>query len=450
MKIRTKLILNYSVLSIVLLLLFTFIVIISYIKYRQSDFENRLRNRAASTAIMLINESLIDSSMLQIIDKNTIMSMRNFQITIYNSEKRIVFSNSKNPQPLEYYQELSKISYIESFSFNQKSLLFSHYRNDLKYLVAASAIDVYGLNELNSLFKILIWSLIVFTLFIIGFGFYNAIWSLKPFKKFIKEMDEINPSQISKRVSVQGNDELSQLAIAFNTLLDRIEQAFETEKSFISNASHELRTPVTSVMGQVEVALNKARSEPEYKAILQSVYDDASQMAIIINGFLELAEANLANNAITMKSVRIDELIFDVVTEFEKRKPNYNVSVEYLSNPQLGTQLSCKANERLLHLMFSNLVDNACKYSDNKKAKITIDFDSSSIIITIVDHGIGIPINEIDNIFKPLFRGSNATSVKGHGIGLAIVKRIADLHKITFNIKTELNIGTTVTVRINF
>jgi two-component system sensor histidine kinase ArlS len=432
------------------LLLFTFIVIISYIKYRQSDFENRLRNRAASTAIMLINESLIDSSMLQIIDKNTIMSMRNFQITIYNSEKRIVFSNSKNPQPLEYYQELSKISYIESFSFNQKSLLFSHYRNDLKYLVAASAIDVYGLNELNSLFKILIWSLIVFTLFIIGFGFYNAIWSLKPFKKFIKEMDEINPSQISKRVSVQGNDELSQLAIAFNTLLDRIEQAFETEKSFISNASHELRTPVTSVMGQVEVALNKARSEPEYKAILQSVYDDASQMAIIINGFLELAEANLANNAITMKSVRIDELIFDVVTEFEKRKPNYNVSVEYLSNPQLGTQLSCKANERLLHLMFSNLVDNACKYSDNKKAKITIDFDSSSIIITIVDHGIGIPINEIDNIFKPLFRGSNATSVKGHGIGLAIVKRIADLHKITFNIKTELNIGTTVTVRINF
>jgi signal transduction histidine kinase len=206
---------------------------------------------------------------------------------------------------------------------------------------------------------------------------------------------------------------------------------------------------VTSVLGQIEVVLNKSRSIEEYKAILQSVYDDTHQMATIINGFLDLAEANLANNQINMKPVRIDELIFSIVDDFEKRKPQYNVSVDFNTNPETDTQLECHAHERLLRLMFSNLIDNACKYSGNSSAKVIIDFSSSNIIVSILDYGLGIPKNELENIFKPLYRGSNTLGIQGHGIGLAIVKRIADLHSALIEIKSEQNIGTTVTVHLN-
>ena len=123
--------------------------------------------------------------------------------------------------------------------------------------------------------------------------------------------------------------------MSFNKLLDRIEQAFETEKSFISHASHELHTPVTSILGHIEVGLNKSRSEQQYKDILQSVYEDTTKMATIINGFFDLAEANNAKNQVQMNTVRIDELLFSIVGEFKKTKPHYDISLDFSTIPNL-------------------------------------------------------------------------------------------------------------------
>lgn len=449
MKIRTKLILNYSILSFILLLVFSVIVVFAYIKYRQSDFLVRLQNRATSTANLLVEESNIDEAMLKLIDKNIITAMADLQITIYGHDSTLIYSNSSSinaigkdtqyfPQPL-----LSKM-----FGIGFKTIYFSYFKNGHHYFIEASAIDKNGLNELKSLLKIIGWVLGFSLILMVAFGFYNATWSLKPFQKIIKEIESIEPEYIRKRVTVMGNDEISQLAKSFNTLLDQIEQAFETEKSFISNASHELRTPVTSVLGQIEVGLNKSRNEEEYKALLQSVYDDTNQMATIINGFLDLAEASLSSNLIKMNPVMIDDLIFSVVEDFERKKPIYSIQVDYKTNPDNDSQLECKGNERLMRVMFSNLIDNACKYSSDKKAFVSIDYSDTSIFVSIMDHGIGIPSEDIEKIFKPLYRASNTYGEAGHGIGLAIVKRIADLHEASIEIKSDMNIGTTVIVKI--
>ncbi len=447
MKIRTKLIFNYSILSFILLILFSIIVVSSYIKYRQHDFTSRLKNRAASTANLLLNVSNIDSSMLRLIDRNIITFMSDLQITIYSQDHKIIYTNKgtiKLSAPVN--NKLSKSDLIESLILGYKTTSFTHFKYGHMYLVEASAIDNIGIAELKSLLQIIIWVLGISLLFIVGFGIYNAGWSLKPFQKIIKEVRDIEPDYVKKRMTVHGNDEISQLAKEFNTLLDRIEQAFETEKSFIANASHELRTPITSILGQIEVLVKKSRSEDEYKALIQSVHEDASQMANIINGFLELAEANLANNQILMDQVRIDELIYTIIDDFEKRKPNYYISIDFTTNPETDNQFECMANYRLLHLMLTNLIDNACKYSADKRAKVTIDFKVDTIIIEIIDFGIGIPREDMANIFKPLYRGSNTSGMPGHGIGLAIVKRIADLHGASLEIRSELNLGTTITV----
>lgn len=447
MKLRTKFILNYSILSLILLGIFSAIIVLSYIKYRQNDFETRLRNRAISTANMLLNVKA-DSTLINIIDKNTVSFMDDFQIVIYDNRNKIVFTN-KSESSLIPIRKSKRNSILNLFVIGYNAVSFRYIKTDeSSYIVKVSAVDNYGKNELHQLLRIIVLVIIFSLLFIIGIGFYNALWSLKPFNRIIKEVEAINPNLLKKRLSVKGNDEISQLGKAFNTLLNRIEQSFETEKSFISNASHELRTPVTSILGQIEVGLNKSRTEEEYKAILQSVYDDTTQMTNIINGFLNLAEANVADNQLQMSSVRVDELIFAIIDDFEKKNSNYNITVDYLFSPEVDTQLECVANERLLRILFSNIIDNACKYSSEKVAKITIDFCNNNLVVSVIDHGIGISKDDLVNIFKPLFRGKNTLGNQGHGIGLAIVKRVAELHKITLDIHSELNIGTTILVYI--
>lgn len=450
MKIRTKLILNYSVLSIIILFFFSTIFVFSYIQYRQHDFNIRLRNRAESKANLLLNISNIDSTMLRLINQSTITSMEDLQINIYNNSHTLIFTNSVSKSKKNTAGEKKILSgLINSLGLGYKTISFNYIIKNHKYLVEASANDSIGINELRSLLYIITWVMGISLLIIVFFGIYNASWSLKPFKKIIREVKQIEPSNIKTRVTEQGNDEIFQLAQEFNKLLDRIEQAFETEKSFIANASHELRTPITSVLGQIEVVMNKSKTEEEYKKLLLSVYEDTLLMANIINGFLELSEVNVAIDQIPMSPLRIDELLFSIIEDFKKRKPHYNIQIDFITNPDFETKLICVGNSRLLKLMFSNLIDNACKYSGDNKAKIAIDFESDIIKIVITDFGIGIPKEDLTKIFKPLYRGSNISGNQGHGIGLAIVKRIADLHKASIDIKSEINLGTTITVLIN-
>ena len=247
---------------------------------------------------------------------------------------------------------------------------------------------------------------------------------------------------------MMGDDEISQLAKAFNKLLDQIENAIEAEKSFISNVSHELRTPITSIMGQIEVVLGKSRSAEEYKTLLVSVYEDSQQMADIINGFLELAEANLPEQQLAFSLLRIDDLLFSIMEEFKRRKPHFQINIEFLNDPESGSDLEFYGNEKLLRLFFSNLIDNGCKYSEDKRVKISIDIKPNQLFVYLMDHGIGIPKDEQNKIFMPMYRGSNANGFAGHGIGLTIVKRIADLHHIDLIIESVENIGTTI--RLHF
>lgn len=450
MKIRTKLIFNYSALSFLLLLVFSCIVVLFYVRYRQNDFRIRLQNRAITSVNMLFNEQSIDSTMLRQIDKNIITSMSNFTLAVYTPNGHLHYTNTtaKNVPQLHKTKNINEGSFSKYVIWGERSIQYSFWHGNKKYDIVASAHDTKGVEELQNLIHILLWVLASSLVLIVGFGFYNAQWSLHPFRKLIAEVDSIEPSQLNRRLSTAGADEVSQLSHTFNILLDRIAQSVETEKAFIANASHELRTPVTSVLGQIEVALHKSRSADEYRAVLQSVYDDTAQMATIINGFLNLTEANQGYKHIDMSCVAIDDLLFSIIEDFEQRKPSYNVSFEFITNPETDKQIQSWGNERLLYLMFANIIDNACKYSNDQRAKLKVDCQKEKIQVQVCDYGIGIAAQDLEHIFKPLFRGSNITQQRGHGIGLAIVKRIADLHNATIEIQSQQNIGTTVSVTL--
>lgn len=376
--------------------------------------------------------------------------MTNFNLAVYSANGKLFYTNAKRPHiPTQAnVGRQNRYSFSQYFIWGERSIQYTYQHNQQIYEVIASAHDNRGVSELQNLVHILLWVLASSLLLIVGFGFYSAQWSLRPFRKLICEVETIEPDQLDRRLSANGADEVSQLSQTFNVLLDRIAQSVDTEKAFIANASHELRTPVTSVLGQIEVALHKNRSAEEYRSVLQSVYDDTTLMANIINGFLNLTEANIGYKNIEMQSIAIDDLLFAVIDDFEQRKPQYTIGFEFITNPETDKQIQCNGNERLLHLLFANLIDNACKYSNDNRAKLKVDCRNHQIVVQVCDYGIGITPQDLQHIFKPLYRGSNVTGRRGHGIGLAIVKRIAELHNASIHISSEPNLGTTIEIHL--
>jgi signal transduction histidine kinase len=329
-----------------------------------------------------------------------------------------------------------------------ETIRFRHSYLGKNYTVEASGVDLYGYQELNYLVK-LIWTLLAGAfLFILIAGIYNAYWSLKPFGRLISEIESFNLKTRKKKLDIYGTDELAQLSQSFNALLDQLIKAYEDQKAFVSQVSHELRTPVTALLGQIEVVLNKERTTEEYRKVIQSVYEDGLKIAVIINSLLELAESNLAPENIEFTDERIDELLFTIIDDFQKEIPESKISIGFARTPEEDTQLITKANKRLLAILFRNLIENALKFSEDKRIEITIEAGNPFIEITITDKGIGIAPEELDNIFKPMFRGMNIKKQAGHGLGLSIARQIAELHHATLAIESELNKGTKVIVNL--
>lgn len=450
MKIRTRLTLNFTIIvAIILLALTTGIYYFSSL-YVKDNFYTRLSNKALSQVKLFVDSEKIDNNLLRFIDSTTVSMLSDSRVFIYNDSNQLIYTNrnsladSGNAKLIEKINQNGKIFFKNN---NEYLVGFIHNNNNKKYIIIATAIDLDGPGELKDLRNILVVGLLLSLVLVIIAGIVNSIQSLNPISNIIRQVNKINASRLSKRVKVENeNDEIGVMANTFNSMLDRIEKSFKTERDFVSNASHELRTPLTTVNGEIEVALLKERTVEEYKATLHSIYCEIKDLTIIINGLLQLAESNIEETNLEISNLRIDDLIYQTKDDLLKQHPSYLINIEFEDLPDDEKQITVQGNAYLLKILFKNLVDNACKFSENKKASIKINFNHTHVIITFEDNGIGIPENEIKNIFNPLYRAENAKQMKGHGIGLSIVHKIILLHKGSITIQSQLNIGTTVTI----
>jgi signal transduction histidine kinase len=261
----------------------------------------------------------------------------------------------------------------------------------------------------------------------------------------VRQVEKITISNLNMRVN-EGNgvDEIAQLAITFNKMLERLESAFEMQRSFISNASHELRTPLTSITGQIEVSLMNKRSQEEYEAILKSTLEDIKNLNELSNGLLDLAKASSDITEITLRPLRIDEVLWQTHGELIRRKPDYKIQIIFDSPVDDEKKLIVTGNEHLLKTAFANLMDNACKYSSDRHAEVHLNTLADKIRISFSDRGIGISPEDMKKIFEPFFRAKNAWNIPGNGLGLALTERIIKIHQGIISIDSEVNKGTTV------
>ena len=243
-----------------------------------------------------------------------------------------------------------------------------------------------------------------------------------------------------------GGDEMSELAQTFNNMLNRLETAFETQNNFISNASHELRTPLTIISGEVELATAAEMGSQEHLDALKKIKSEADRLENILTSLLGLAQSGFNGKVQPREEVRIDELLWEIKDAVYQVHPESKIELDLSELPEDEAAVTLKANKNLLKLALTNIVSNACKYSDFKPVNVKLESNGSLLSIAVNDKGIGIPQNDVQHIFEPFFRASNTSNFKGYGVGLPLSLNIIRLHRGSIGIKSQEGFGTEIKV----
>lgn len=418
--------------------------------FRNEEFYNRLRNKARSTAKLLLDAKEFNASRVREIENDDTVNLRNEKIIILNFLNDTVYSSDENSEIEIRYDIIERIRLGRRVAYKQDpfEVLGTLYTtNNNRYVVIAAAIDIEGFLNLKKLKTILIFVCLISLLLFFIAGWIYSGRALKPISDVVKKVEDISITSLNLRVfEGNGTDEIGRLAKTFNKMLERLETSFAMQKDFIANASHELRTPLTSINGQLEVLLMKDRSATEYKSALESVLDDIKSLIDLSNRLLLIARTSADIHVNLNKRIRIDEILWQAQEEMKRFKNEFRINISIDNSLTDSDQMIVVGDESLLKVVVSNLIDNACKYSPDHTVDIKLQHSEKWIEVIFEDRGIGISEEDIQKIFEPFYRGSNAGSIAGSGIGLPLVNKIIKNHNGIIKLTSDIGKGTRVSV----
>ena len=316
-----------------------------------------------------------------------------------------------------------------------------------RHVVVISAVSEMGLQYLSYLRRAMLVAFVAAMLlaFTVGMWFSKSI--LKPIRGITARVRSLSADNLHLRLANRpGTDELAELSATFNNMLDRLETAFETQNNFVSHASHELNTPLTSIIGEAEYALARPRTPEQYTESISNMHAAAGKLSAITRSLLNLAQTGLTGKVQEMERLRVDELIRNVQRMTNDIMPGNQLIINTSLTPASESKLTVYGNRALLELALTNIVLNACKYSDNKPVQLALAATNDRLILVVKDEGIGIPEDEVRFVFDPFFRASNTGAFKGYGIGLPLTRNILRIHKGELIIRSEVQQGTEIEI----
>lgn len=260
---------------------------------------------------------------------------------------------------------------------------------------------------------------------------------MNPLGLFHQKIKNINENNLDTRIESKSNkDEIDLIANEFNFMMDRIEVSYQRQKEFTAHASHELRTPLSRITSQIENTITDPSTSIKGKNFLTTILSDVNHLTQLISSLLILSKIDNNKENEDNEIHRMDEILFSAIENLKKSFPEFVILFEIEESENLDTALEIKGNKNLLEIALINVLKNACIYSDNKQALVTISTQEEQLVISVLNTGKTLSESEQKNLFEPFMRGQNSKGTLGFGLGLRIVNRILKLHKshITYTI----------------
>lgn len=442
MKIRTRLTLLFTLITAMLLSVYSISIYYSSKEAREQSFYSELQNEAIAKADLFFRSSLPEQEMHKLYKNNT-RTLNEVQVAIYDINKQLVYhDDAKVDYVKETPEMLSQIFQKKRINFFLNDLqvigMVYHYEGKT-YAVTTAAYDQYGYEYLTHLLTISIISFFSILILIYLAGIFLSKKALSPLSEMVNQIKKITAGKLQLRLkTTKEKDELNELAQNFNGMLERLENSFDSQKHFVSNISHELRTPLAAIITELELASEKDKTKEEYQETVQYALEDARNMVKLSNSLMDLAKASYDPNEISFSEVRLDEVLLESYAKIIKENSGYKVSLN-IDDAVEEQQLIVHGNEYLLQVAFNNLIDNACKYSPEHMCSIDVKSNSKVLLISFTNKGNMIPNENLERIFKPFYRSETSRKKKGHGIGLFLTEKIILLHHAKITVVSDHN-----------
>jgi heavy metal sensor kinase len=282
-----------------------------------------------------------------------------------------------------------------------------------------------------------------------GGGYWLSRRALSPVDALVRTAREVSGTNLGSRLQkLETGDELQRLSDTLNEMLDRIEVAFQRITQFTADASHELRTPVSLIRTEAELALRRSRGEAEYKESLRHILLEAERTTALIEQLLSMARADSGRETLHFDSVDLRQTLRSVVDGWQQ--------VATIRNLQFSANLdapdfSVRGDETLLRRLADILLDNALKYTPSPgSVHLSLESQGESAVISVQDSGVGIPEEEQGKIFERFYRVDKARSRAhgGAGLGLAIAQWIVTQHGGSIQVESQPGQGATFRVEL--
>lgn len=445
MKLRNRLTL-FSVLTFGIVFIATALIIF-FAFYRQASAITfkELKNTSLLSAIYYLEKDELSQYEHSAIKEQFQVTIQSSMVAVYNSANQVEFGQLYNdPNITTAHLERARQESSVSFKVDDFFYYGIYYPdNQGNFVVFAKQTNTEFRSLITSLLFIIAAVLIIGLLLIFILSKYLSNLAYKPLKQIVAQIKKVDYSNLEQAVATTNSqDEIDELLKTYNDLLARLSESFLVQKNFINYVSHEFKTPLTAIAGNLEVFAQRERTPQEYQTVAQEALKNVYQIEDLLSNLLLMS--GLKKDSQNTANFRIDELLWTIYDLLDHKIQEQQTNLEIAIEVKDFKLLQQSGNETLVQLALFNLIENAVKYSEGNPVFIKLYEVDGQLLLSIQDQGIGISEEDLKCIDQTFYRGKNTGVIQGSGIGLALVKIILQQHQIKHSITSTLGKGTTI------
>jgi signal transduction histidine kinase len=427
--LKTKVLFLFSALSFIVLLIFS----VSFYYFFEKSFVLSIENKLYNEAVH-IKENLNTQPLISIKHKFPFAIVKNDKIVF--KTKEFDFKNINN---LKF-----SFNIIDNNEFSSAIyLMYIKKSSNTKIIILEKEIDE-RLEDILYAMLILEPILLLMLIYIANKMLDKVLVPVKSISNIAKN---ISVNNFNEKITLHNSeDEIKELAQTFNDMIDRLRDGVEKIERFNSDVSHELKTPLTVINGQIELALNKERDIEYYKKSIKNIQYESNKIQNIVEELLLLSKYSKENLKKDFLMCDFNALLLETLEKYTSKAKDKNIEIEIEGFDKVVS----KANPMLISTIFSNLIGNAIKYTPKNKNIYISLYKDEKIHFIVKDEGIGIPKDKLPFITDRFYRvdESRNKKIKGFGLGLSIVKNSVELHGGILHVDSIQEVGTSVHVEI--